>query len=267
MIPAPEHFYCISHAPCAWPLPPFMTVIGTGDYRPEGGIAMADRFPHLAHRNAYLGEYVALFAIREMLLESNAQGFVGVCHYRRFALTKPIGQQCYFNFHAHPDLLADVPPESFYHDGVTPIIPMLVGFKGNLIQQYGADNKVRDLLKFFGDAIDLGIITDEECVNYLSGNTFITAPTVSYIPIPWFVEIVEALEKVMARFYRNHYIERPGYHAREMAFSCERLHALLLAKKANEWGWGNLIFQRLTVLMPHLKMDATAATTAPPASP
>jgi hypothetical protein len=162
MIPAPEHFYCISHAPCAWPLPPFMTVIGTGDYRPEGGIAMADRFPHLAHRNAYLGEYVALFAIREMLLESNAQGFVGVCHYRRFALTKPIGQQCYFNFHAHPDLLADVPPESFYHDGVTPIIPMLVGFKGNLIQQYGADNKVRDLLKFFGDAIDLGIITDEE---------------------------------------------------------------------------------------------------------
>lgn len=247
---ASQHFYCISHAPCAWPLPDFMTVIGTGDYRPEGGIAMAERFPHLAHQNRYLGEYVALYAIRQMLLESNAQGFVGLCHYRRFALAQPIGELRGFNYHAHPDLLAGVAPEAYYHDGATPIIPALVPFQGNVLQQYAAHCDGRDLLKYFGDAVDLGVISDAECVAFLSGNAFITAPTVAYIPIPWFVEIVHALEKVMARFYRNHYIERSGYHARSMAFCCERLQALLLARKANEWGWDKLIARPLTLLMP-----------------
>ncbi|MBA5607430.1 hypothetical protein H3H36_18900 [Duganella sp. FT3S] len=247
---ASSHFYCISHAPCPWPLPEFMTVIGTGDYRPANGIAMAERFPHLAHQNRHLGEYVALYAIRQMLLESNAEGFVGLCHYRRFALSKPIGELRGFNFHAHPDLLATVLPEHYYHDGATPIIPAMVHFQGNIMQQYGANAIVRDLLKFFGDAVDCGVITDAESTAFLSQNAFITAPTVSYIPIPWFVDIVHALEKVMSRFYRNHYIEREGYLERSMAFSCERLQALLLAKKVNAWGWDKVISQPLTLLIP-----------------
>jgi hypothetical protein len=247
---ASQHFYCISHAPLSWPLPDFMTVIGTGDYRPKGGIAMSERFPKLAHQNRYLGEYVALYAIRDLLLEADAQGFVGLCHYRRFALSHPIGELRGFNYHAHPSLLATVCPEHYYHDGATPIIPATVHFQGTIIQQYAANCITRDLLTFFSDAVDCGVISDPECAAFLSQNAFITAPTVAYIPVEWFVEIVHSLEKVMSRFYRNHYIERTGYLQRSMAFCCERLQALLLAKKADAWGRDRLIAQPLTLLIP-----------------
>lgn len=242
------HFYCIAHAPYAWQLPDFMTMIGTGSHVPATGIAMSQAYPDLAMQNRYLGEYVALYAIRRMLIESQAEGFVGFCHYRRFALTQPIGELRGFNYHAHPDLLARVQPEHFYGDGKTPIIPAMVTFQGSVLRQYAANGIARDLLLYFGAAIDCGVITDQEASDFLSQNAFITAPTVAYIPIAWFIEIVGALEKVMARFYRYHYIEREGYLERSMAFCCERLQALLLAKKADAWGWDKLVSNPLVLL-------------------
>lgn len=247
MIPAPP-FFCIAHQAFAWPLPSFMTVVGTGDHVPERGIAMSERFPELAFQNRYLGEYVALFAIRAMLLEAGAEGFVGFCHYRRFALAQPIGQLRGFNFHAHPDLLATLGPEAFYGDGRTPIIPAKVRFAGSVLCQFAAGCHTRDLMLFFADAIDCGVITDAESADFLSCDSFITAPTVAFIPVEWFLEIVQALETVTALFRRRHYLERPGYNARSMAFCCERLQALLLAKKADAWGWDRLVANPLTLL-------------------
>ncbi|HZX25679.1 MAG TPA: hypothetical protein VFF16_01315 [Telluria sp.] len=246
---ATSHYFCVAHQPVAWPLPDFLTVIGTGAYVPERGIAMSRSFPELAMQNRHLGEYVALFAIRRMLLESDAEGFVGFCHYRRFALTEPIGQLRGFNYHAHPDLLARVRPEHFVHDGKTPIIPAMVHFEGNLMRQYEVGGPVRDLLHFFGSAVDCGVIDDKEVTPFLTQNAFITAPTVSYIPVPWFLDIVRSLEMVMAHYYRYHYVERDGYIARAMAFCCERLQALLLARKAAEWGHDKLISRHLTLLV------------------
>lgn len=244
-------YYCIAHQPHPWRLPDFMTMIGTGDHVPERGIAMSERFPGEAHKNRFHGEYVALYAIRKMLLDAGAQGFVGFCHYRRFALPRPIGTLRGFNFHAHPDLLATLRPEDFYGDGAVPIIPASVTFAGSVLQQAAASDIGRDILLFFGDAVDCGVITSTEAANFLSGNSFITAPTVAYIPVDWFVDIVHALEMVMSRFYRYHYIDREGYLGRSMAFCCERLQALLLAKRAAAWGLDKLIAQPLTLLSEH----------------
>lgn len=241
-------FYCISHQDSPWPLPDFMTMIGTGDYVPPVGIAMSVSYPELAHKNRYLGEYVALYAIRNLLLEQRRSGFIGLCHYRRFALTRQIGELRGFNYHAHPDMLATLRPEDYYGDGATPILPANVTFAGSILRQYAASSVSRDLLMFFGDAVDCGVITSDEAADFLSGNSFITAPTVCFIPVDWFVEIVNALEIVMARFYRYHYIERQGYLERSMAFCCERLQALLLAKKAQAWGMDKLIMRHLTLL-------------------
>jgi hypothetical protein len=243
------HFYCIAHAPFSWKMPDFMTILGSGDYVPESGLAMSKLLtPEKALTNRYLGEYLAMFEIRRILIADQAEGFVGFCHYRRFALTHPVGRPVQFNYLAHPDMLKQVPPEHYMGDGKTPIVPISVKFAGTILQQYAANAIGRDILLFFGDAVDCGVITSEEAVTFLSGTEFIPAPTVAYIPVEWFVEIVHALELVMSRFYRYHYIEREGYLERSMAFSCERLQAFLLAKRIAAWGADKVISRPLTVL-------------------
>lgn len=245
------HFYCIAHAPFAWRMPDFMTMVGSGDYVPETGLAMSQLLsPEEAARNRYLGEYLALFEIRRRLIAEQAQGFVGFCHYRRFALTHPIGELQGFNYHAHPDLLAQVLPEHFYGDGQTPIVPISVTFGGTIVQQYQAGCNARDLLMFFGDAIDCGVISDLDAANFLSNPSFITAPTVAYIPVQWFVEIVRDLELVMSRYFRHHYVHRPGYADRSMAFCCERLQAFLLSRYIAAWGADKVIARPLVLLNP-----------------
>lgn len=228
-------FYCIAHQDCPWPLPDFMTVIGTGGYVPAKGIAMSVSYPELAFRNRYLGEYVALFAIRAMLLAAKASGFVGLCHYRRYALVQPLGRLQGLNHLAHPDQLQTLRAEDFYGTGDTPIIAASFEFQRSVLEQYAGDGIGRDLMLFFGDAVDCGIITSHEAAAFLSGRSFIVAPTVAFIPVEWFVEIVHALEVVTSRFYRYHYVQREGYQERGMAFCCERLQALLLAKRAAAW--------------------------------
>lgn len=244
-------YYCIAHAPFDWQMPDFITMLGSGDYVPETGLAMSKLLsPEDALRNRYLGEYLALFELRRMLLESKAEGFVGVCHYRRFALTHPIGHRRQFNHWAHPSDFARVKPEHFLGDGKTPIVPIATAFAGSVLQQYNAVAVTRDILLFFGDAIDCGVITDQEAADFLSGNVFIPCPTVAYMPVEWFVGITHDLELVMSRHYRHHYIDREGYLSRSMAFSCERLQALLLAKRIAAWGQDKVISTATVVLDP-----------------
>lgn len=242
-------YYCIAHAPFPWRMPDFMTMLGSGDYVPESGLAMSQLLsPEEALRNRYLGEYLALFQVRRMLEQQQAQGFVGFCHYRRFALTQPVGHLNQFNHWAHPSDFARVKPEHFLGDGRTPIVPVNYTFAGSVLQQYCAVAVARDLLTFFGDAIDCGVITDWEASNFLSGNSFMPCPTVAYIPVEWFTAITRQLELVMSRHYRYHYIEREGYLARSMAFSCERLHALLLARFIDAHGADKVISTPTVVL-------------------
>jgi len=245
---SPPPFYCISHKDPGWPLPPFLTLVGTGGYVPERGIGMSVYAPQLAYKNMKLGEYAALFMIRRLLEEAHADGFVGVCHYRRYALVAEIGQLRGFNYHAHPSELQDLPIEAFIGDGTTPIISAPINFPGSVMQQYSANVVGRDLLMFFGDAVDCGVIDSDEAINFLSGTSFITAGNVGYMPVAWFVETMRQLEGVVARFAHNHYIRREGYEERTMGLCCERLHGLLLRKKALEYGADKVITRPLTVL-------------------
>ncbi len=245
----PPLYFCIAHAPFNWQMPDFMTMVGSGDYVPEHGLAMSQLLtPEEAQRNRYLGEYLALFELRRKLIADQAEGFVGFCHYRRFALTEPIGVLQGFNYHAHPDMLARVRPEHFLGDGQTPIVPIAVRWAGSVLQQYEASVTGRDLLMFFGDAIDCGVITNKEAADFLSGPEFIPAPTVCYIPVQWFVEIVHDLELVASRYFRHHYIHREGYADRSIAFCCERLQAFMLAKRIAAWGAERVISRPLVLL-------------------
>ena len=247
-MPTLPPFYCISHKDPGWELPGFMTLVGTGGFVPERGIGMSVHCPQLAYKNMQLGEYTALFMIRRLLEESHAAGFVGICHYRRYALTSEIGKLRGFNYHAHPDELHGLPAQAFIGDGATPIISAPINFPGTVMQQYSANAVGRDLLMFFGDAIDCGVIESHEAINFLSGTSFITAGNVGFVPVDWFVEMMRQLEDVVARFAHNHYIRREGYEERTMGLCCERLHGLLLRKKALEYGHQRVITRPLTVL-------------------
>ena len=241
-------FYCISHKDPGWPLPPFVTLVGTGGFVPERGIGMSVHAPQLAFKNMKLGEYAALFMIRRLLEEAHADGFVGVCHYRRYALVAEVDQLRGFNYHAHPHELQGLPIEAFIGDGTVPILSTPINFPGSVLQQYAANAVGRDLLMFFGDAVDCGVIDSNEAADFLSGTSFITAGNVGYMPVAWFVEMMRQLEEVVARFAHNHYIRREGYDERAMGLCCERLHALLLRKKALQYGADRVNTRPLTVL-------------------
>lgn len=246
----PPPFFCIAHQPVPWALPSFMTVIGTGDYVPPQGIAMCVDYPALAMKNHYLGEYVALFAIRDMLRASGQQGFVGFCHYRRFALTEPVGQLRGFNYYAHPAVLPGLEPRHFMGDGQTPIISAPFDFKRSVLVQYSSNGNgnARDLMMFFSTAIECGVVSSLDAANFLSNNILIPAPTVAFIPVDWFIFIVDALERVATRFYAQHHVQQEGYLARSLAFSCERLQALLLGHLAAQRGWDKVIARPLVLL-------------------
>jgi hypothetical protein len=247
---APIRYYCIAHEDFEWRMPDFMTMIGTGGYVPERGIAMSRDFPDIAHMNQHYGEYMALFAIRRILVDENATGFVGVCHYRRFAIVRQLGFLMGFNLVTAPQMVGRMTTEDFVHDRKTPIIPSFVNFPGTVMAQFAAESRARDLMHFFGCAIDTGVIDDGEAALFLSRRGFITAPSCCYIPVEWFVDIMKKLEIVMSRYYRHYWIERDGAANRSMAFCTERLQAYLLEKKAKEWGYDKVIARPLTLVVP-----------------
>lgn len=242
-------FFCITHKQPEWPLPDFLTVVGTGGYVPRNGIALSQHYPELAFQNEHLGEFAALFALRRMLADAPPESLVGICHYRRFALIRPQGEMRGFNSYAHPDLLARARPEDFFGEGNKIIVPSLVHFAGSVLRQYGAVAEARDLLMYFGAAVDAGAIEQNAAADFLSQNSFIPACTAAYIPVGWLRDILTRVEMATNEFMRTTHIEREGQQKRNAGFCAERLHSMLLQQYLDQFGWNNVISTPMTMLM------------------
>jgi hypothetical protein len=241
-------FFCITHQQPEWALPDFLTMVGTGGYVPPSGIALSERYPDLAFRNEHLGEFAALFALRRLLADEPADRMVGVCHYRRFALTVPLGEIRGFNSYAHPDLLPRALPEHFFGDGHTVIVPSLVQFAGSVLRQYAAVAEARDLLMYFGAAVDAGAVDQNQAADFLSQNAFIPAGTAAFIPVGWFRDIVARVELATDHFMRTTHIEREGQQKRNAGFCAERFHSMLLQQHLDQHGWDKVIATPMTML-------------------
>jgi hypothetical protein len=241
-------FFCITHKQPEWPLPDFLSVVGTGGYVPEPGIALSQRFPELAFQNEHLGEFAALFAIRRLLADAPPAHLFGICHYRRFALTQPLGEIRGFNSYAHPSLLAQAKPEHFFGDGNKIIVPSAVHFQGSVLRQYAAVAEVRDLLAYFASAIDAGAVDATAVADFLSQNSFIPACTAAYIPAGWFVDIVTRVEMATQHFMKTAHVEREGFQKRNAGFCAERFHSMLLQQHLAQFGMENVITTPMTML-------------------
>jgi hypothetical protein len=232
---APGPYYCITHREVPWPVPSFMTMVGTGDYEPAGGVALSRAFPELAHRNGVLGEYAAMFAIRRILERDGVTGFVGTGQYRRFAVTEATGRPEGIHSIVTPEEFVELPSGAFVGDGTAPVIPGRLTFPMSLLEQHAGVHTGRDLLHYFAAAAECGVVTDREAARFLTGRTLIAMASVGYVPVPWFVQTMRLLEEVTDRFTERYYVPRQGDQERVVGWCCERLHGLLWERRIQEW--------------------------------
>jgi hypothetical protein len=242
-------FFCITHKQPAWPLPEFMTLVGNGGFVPEHGIALSQLYPDLAFMNEHLGEFSAMFALRRMLADAPPERLFGICHYRRFALTQPLGEMRGFNSYAYPEMLAQARPEHFFGDGSKIIVPSKVTFAGSVLRQYASVANSRDLLMYFGAAVDAGAITQNEAADFLSQNSFMPACTVAYLPVGWFCSMIDRVEAATKQFLSTAHVERDGYERRNAGFTAERFYSMLLQQHLDQYGWDRVIMTPMTMLI------------------
>jgi hypothetical protein len=234
-------YFTVTHQPLGWPLPGFMEPVSTvpaGDRVTDLG----ERYPDLAGRGPELGEYATLFAVRRLLQETWAQDgppadgeMLGISHYRRFAVTRATGTADFVFGTVTPDVFATLPDELFTPPAGTLLVPPLVEFAASVLQFYGNNHSVRDLLHFMGIAVDLGVVSEPELAVFLTGRHMVPTPSTAVVPATWFVETLESVERVAQEFGKTVAQPRDGYQRRATGFCCERLHALLLARLLVSW--------------------------------
>lgn len=241
-------YFCATHTPLAWPLHPFMEAVSTVPAG-EGVLDLSQRFPELAGRGVQLGEYATLFAVRRLLQESWQDSgpppddeMIGISHYRRFAVTRPTGTRSAMFGVVSPEEFTTLPDDLFLPPPGTLLLPSPVDPGVPIVGSYGMAHPVRDLLRFMGTAVDIGVVDEAVAGRFLSQNAMITTPSAGVVPVIWLVDVLERLEQVVDAVASAYPLPREGYQERAAGFCCERLHALFAAELAQSWPQDRVVF-------------------------
>jgi hypothetical protein len=227
-------YFSVAYRPLQWALPDFMEVVSTTPLG-DGVTDLSPVCPQYAGRDAELGEYATLFALRRVLEEAQRQGessgdgMVGISHYRRFAVARPTGQPSFVYGVVTPEEFAELPRDLFVPDPPIVLFPTPIQVMPTLLGQYANYHHTRDLLHFMGIALDLGVVTNDQATDWLAGNVLVPAAAIGVYPEAWLVRTLTALESVAEAFESTVAIPREGYQKRTVAFCLERLHGLLLS--------------------------------------
>jgi len=134
---------------------------------------------------------------------------------------------------------------------------MLLELLNKIDQNYGVlmdvdtwaqSAEARDIMMYFGAAVDAGAVDQNAAADFLSQNSFIPACTAAYLPVGWFVDIVTRVEMATQQFMKTVHIEREGQQKRNAGFCAERFHSMLLQQYINQYGWDNVIATPMTML-------------------
>lgn len=103
---------------------------------------------------------------------------------------------------------------------------------GNTFQQYAHVHQAPDFLRYLATAVELEVITGQECLELINHPTIIPGGIeVGTFPINIFLAITEQLEAVCLHFLEHHRpVKLDSYHRRALAFCTERLGSYLLQK-------------------------------------
>jgi hypothetical protein len=222
-------------------MPDFMEVVSVSPLG-DGVTDLSTSYPEFAGRDAVLGEYASLFALRRLLQDARSGGrppaaddMVAVSHYRRFAVTRATGKRSFVYGTVRPEEFARLPRSLFVPPPGTVLFPMPIQVVPNLLVHYASFHRSRDLLFFMALAVDLGLVTNEQAAKWISGRVMVPAPAVGVYPENWLVETLTALESVVDAFESTVAVAREGYQRRAIAFCLERLHGLLLSTLIESW--------------------------------
>jgi len=129
---------------------------------------------------------------------------------------------------------------------------------GNTFQQYAHVHQAPDLLRYLATAVELEVITAQECFELINHPTIIPGGIeVGTFPINIFLAIAEQLETVCLHFLDRHRpIKLDAYHRRALAFCNERLGSYLLQKVLHEI-FDNTIPQAIIGYMHTVDIGAT----------
>lgn len=249
-------YFSVAYRPLDWPLPGFMEAIAT-DPAGDGVTDLSARHPHLAGRGTELSEYATLFALRRTLQEEwggsappPGQEMIGISHYRRFAVTRPVpgGTPSFVYSLLDPQGFAGLPRDLFVPPPGTLVLPTTVTLGDPVVTQYALSHHMEDLLRFMAVAVDLGVVDDAAMTQFLGGRTMIVAPSVGVYPAEWLLTALEVMEEVVDEFEARFRTPREGYQSRAVGFCLERLHALLAMGLAAIWPAERRILQRALVV-------------------
>lgn len=232
-------YFVVSHQPLEWALPAYMEPVSTVPCG-ERVTDLSTAHPGFAGRGTELSEYATLFALRRVLADSwgptgpAAGEMLGVAHYRRYPVVRPIG--------IPDDVYGVVTPAEFEALGEEDLLPPpdtivlpTVKRTNGVLRQYGQAHVARDLLHFMALAIDLGVIGDRAAASFLTQPLTVPACTIGIYPADWYVRVLGELERVVDAFQSTFASPREGYQSRAAAFCCERLHGMLLASLLVDW--------------------------------
>lgn len=233
---------CMTHIPLWFDFPSFVTPLYMGDSQNEGSVNLRDHAPEWVPHHPILGSLAGLFALKNyVLLHHPTAKQIGVCQYRKFISRSEIGVSA-ANYQVMnvvsrqevstlplAELMLPTPGADFLLGKPctfgTP--PKRMGY----LEQYNSVHPIEDLLRFTALAVELGVLTRTEVMSFLNQTTFLPGGIeLGVYPAAFWVESVNAIEKVIRACVVRHPKKRPGYQARAWAFCAERLGSYMLLR-------------------------------------
>lgn len=240
--------FCITHQPeITIDLPPTATIVwlGAAGQQPTTGQPVLDvhkDFPDLMAWHPFLTGAAGTFAIRRFLLEQQAEfadfDLMTLTQYRKFISQRAFGSTT----ESFPTMLfinqaPQIPSYNDWYAKPTRYFCIARPRKiGNIFQQYSYNHQAPDFLRYLAIAVELEVITADECFELINYPTIIPGGIeVGTFPINIFLAITEQLEAVCLHFLERHRpIKLDAYHRRALAFCNERLSSYLLQKVVYE---------------------------------
>jgi hypothetical protein len=229
-------YYVVTHRPLEWPLPSFMQPVSAVPAG-EGVLDLSGEYADVPGRS----EYATLFALRRHLQQSWGESgppadeeHIGVAHYRRFPVTRPIGVPSEVYGVVSAEQFTQLPDDAFLPPPGSLLLSS-VHDVGSMLRHYGENHVLRDLLHFRAIAIDLGVIDEKATAAFLSQGVMVTVPSIGVYPAIWYMETLVALERVVDAFESSVAVPRDGHQRQAVRFCCERLHSMLVSKLVTQW--------------------------------
>lgn len=238
--------FCIAHKEQSIKLDPSASLVWLGsEQAPDTGHHVLDvnqAYPDLMAWHPFLTGASGTFAIRRFLVDQNIEfsdfDMLTLTQYRKFISKHQFG----VHTSSYPTMLFiseedKIPEYKEWH--AIPSKYFLISTPrniGNTFTQYAHVHQAADFLRYLAIAVELEIITAEECFNLMNNPIIIPGGIeLGTFPINIFLSLTAQLEAVCLHFLEKHRpVRLDPYHRRALAFCNERLSSYLLQKVLHE---------------------------------